>query len=36
MNINEFKSGEYEQQYEYQSFLPSFINWKRPIVYWGS
>jgi Fic family protein len=28
MNINEFKSGEYEQQYEYQSFLPSFINWE--------
>jgi Fic family protein len=26
MNISEFKSGEYEQQYEYQSFLPSSIN----------
>lgn len=28
MNISEFKSGEYEQQYEYRSFLPSFINWE--------
>jgi Fic family protein len=28
MNISEFKSGAYEQQYEYQSFLPSFINWE--------
>ena len=26
MNISEFKSGEYEQQYEYRSFLPSSIN----------
>ena len=28
MNISEFKSGEYEQQYEYRSFLPSSINWE--------
>lgn len=26
MNITEFKSGEYEQQYEYRSFFPSSIN----------
>lgn len=26
MNINEFKSGGYEQQYEYRSFLPTPIN----------
>ena len=26
MNISEFKSGEYEQQYEYRSFLPSSVN----------
>jgi len=26
MNISEFKSGTYEQQYEYRSFLPSAIN----------
>ena len=26
MNINEFKSWEYEQQYEYRSFSPSSIN----------
>jgi hypothetical protein len=26
MNINEFKAGEYEQQYEYRSFLPTHIN----------
>ena len=26
MNISELKSWEYEQQYEYQSFLPSSIN----------
>ena len=28
MNISEFKSGEYEQQYEYRSFLPNSINWE--------
>ena len=28
MNISEFKSWEYEQQYEYRSFLPSSINWE--------
>ena len=28
MNISAFKSGEYEQQYEYRSFLPSSINWE--------
>ena len=28
MKISEFKSGEYEQQYEYRSFLPSTINWE--------
>ena len=26
MNISEFRSGEYEQQYEYRSFLPAPIN----------
>jgi Fic family protein len=26
MNINEFKAGDYEQQYEYRSFLPNPIN----------
>lgn len=26
MNINEFKAGKYEEQYEYQSFLPTPIN----------
>ena len=26
MNISEFKAGEYEQQYEYRSFLPALIN----------
>lgn len=26
MNISEFKAGAYEQQYEYQSFLPAAIN----------
>ena len=26
MNIKEFKSGGYEQQYEYRSFLPTPIN----------
>lgn len=26
MNIGEFRSGEYEQQYEYRSFLPASIN----------
>ena len=26
MKISEFKSGEYEQQYEYRSFLPGAIN----------
>jgi hypothetical protein len=26
MNISEFRSGEYEQQYEYRSFQPTPIN----------
>ena len=26
MNISEFRAREYEQQYEYRSFLPTFIN----------
>ena len=26
MKISELKSGEYQQQYEYRSFLPSAIN----------
>ena len=28
MNITEFKAGEYEQQYEYRSFLPQSINYE--------
>jgi hypothetical protein len=31
MNISEFKAGEYEQQYEYRSFLPTPINRERTL-----